>query len=107
MNSEGEQVTETGGSETTETTETTDSTETTENDEDSPAEDLTEQVIIEEDFEFMAGVWYRVVIEFQLSKIRVYVNEEFMVGMPELDDEPLSRTTMSIELEKSGFREIF
>jgi hypothetical protein len=63
---EGEQVTENEGSETTESTNSTETIENEETDQDSPMVDHTEQVIIEQDFEFKPEVWYRVVIDFEL-----------------------------------------
>lgn len=65
MNSEGGQASE------TETTETTETTENEENEQGSPNSDPSELLLIEQDFEFKTEVWYRVVIEFDLSKIRV------------------------------------
>lgn len=70
-------------------------------------EDPTEQILIEQDFEFIPSTWYRVVIEFKQYKFRVQVKEEFYDDAPEIDDEPLSRTTQYIELQKKEFYEAF
>lgn len=40
-------------------------------------QDITEVVLLEQDLEFLPDVWYRVVIEFEQYKFKVYVNQEF------------------------------
>ena len=42
-----------------------------------PKKDPTEQILIEQNFEFNVDIWQRVVIEFKRSKFRVQVAEEF------------------------------
>lgn len=73
MSMEKEEGSETEGSENTESTENTEeiADEDQEKDEDGPKEDPSEQILIEQDFEFIPDIWYRVVIEFEQHKIRV------------------------------------